>query len=724
MQTINACVILAASGKSKEVQLYSDLRSSSVRILLIVAAATSAIYAQPCKASAELAAERAKPVEPGEDRKARVLRQRDQFPTDYFAHLTYQANQMKQGVYPDSIREEYGKFRKEHPGDPMAETLYANSLVGTKTPDAIPILESVIGESPTYAPALLRLVEIYASTPFRDQSKMASRAEAYWKACPEQLTVFNLVRRSAEPEFAGKAAIRLRERIGGRADASVANSYSTLWSLEFKSTALAAQDPLRERVREDAKRLRGEEPPKDRRILTALQEAYKLLDDSENQKWVADEMAKQAPREGNASGAAISEWHRLNPYKNGYGHAEYEAKWRQQTEAWVQRWPEDARAWQERFQALQRASDAPLEDRVTVAEEWIRVFEKNERRDPSAMSPYFSVAEYYSGANQRYSELPALIEKGLKQDTPSAMAVSRSDLFPSSGGRGAQQKMEVLFQVNSAATIYAKIGNLKRAGELLDKLAAELPAAKPDGDSSQFVTQRYKQLEFEYWRSRSVVAQAQHKPDEYLSAERQGLRANPWNQTPQPWQVSQLRDSWKQIKGSEEGFDDWLGPMATAGTPAAVAVGGPWINKEAPMNEFSLLDAEGRSWGLASLKGKVTLINFWATWCGPCKAELPFVQRLHEKLKGREDLMVITLNTDENPGLIAPFLRANHYSFPVLPAQTYAEKAAVDGIPLNWLVDGKGTVRKERTGFGNESDKDGWADRMIVEMEKLAAGSK
>jgi len=130
------------------------------------------------------------------------------------------------------------------------------------------------------------------------------------------------------------------------------------------------------------------------------------------------------------------------------------------------------------------------------------------------------------------------------------------------------------------------------------------------------VTQRYKQLEYEYWRSRSALAQAQHKPDEYLSAERQGLLANRWNRTPPPWQVSQLRDSWKQIKGSEAGFDDWLGPMPTAATPATAAVGGAWINKEAPMSEFSLLDGEGRSWRLASLKGRVTLINFWATWCG------------------------------------------------------------------------------------------------------------
>ena len=79
--------------------------------------------------------------------------------------------------------------------------------------------------------------------------------------------------------------------------------------------------------------------------------------------------------------------------------------------------------------------------------------------------------------------------------------------------------------------------------------------------------------------------------------------------------------------------------------------------------------------------------------------------------------MVITLNTDDNSGLILPFLTENKYTFPVLPASGYVAKLVSElSIPRNWIVDADGVLKMERIGFGNGDDK--WVDEMVGVMEK------
>jgi hypothetical protein len=97
------------------------------------------------------------------------------------------------------------------------------------------------------------------------------------------------------------------------------------------------------------------------------------------------------------------------------------------------------------------------------------------------------------------------------------------------------------------------------------------------------------------------------------------------------------------------------------------------------------------------------------------------LQKLYNKVRERKDLTVLTLNTDDNLGLILPFLEENKYTFPVLPADAYVHKLVPElSIPRNWIVDANGVLKTERVGFGGGDDK--WVDDMIAVMEK-ARGS-
>jgi thiol-disulfide isomerase/thioredoxin len=117
------------------------------------------------------------------------------------------------------------------------------------------------------------------------------------------------------------------------------------------------------------------------------------------------------------------------------------------------------------------------------------------------------------------------------------------------------------------------------------------------------------------------------------------------------------------------------------------------------------------------------LIDVWATWCGPCQAELPNLEKLYEQVKGRNDIHIPTFDTDSDPGVVGPYLKEKGYSFPVLPIANAAEiEAAVNdhGIPQNWVLDRSGTSLWRQIGYGPENYDD-FSKDMMTRLGAVAA---
>lgn len=133
-----------------------------------------------------------------------------------------------------------------------------------------------------------------------------------------------------------------------------------------------------------------------------------------------------------------------------------------------------------------------------------------------------------------------------------------------------------------------------------------------------------------------------------------------------------------------------LGAMSLAG----VAVG-------KPIPSFTMTDLAGKKITNASLKGKVVLIDFWATWCGPCKAASPSMEKLH-KTYAKQGLVVLGANTgDDNSKQKAAAYKKEHkytYNFTV-DNDKLAQAWGVTGIPRFILIDKKGVVLIDQTGF-------------------------
>ena len=157
---------------------------------------------------------------------------------------------------------------------------------------------------------------------------------------------------------------------------------------------------------------------------------------------------------------------------------------------------------------------------------------------------------------------------------------------------------------------------------------------------------------------------------------------------------------WNRLNGSNAGWKAWLESTRTRPTIKLPSIS-RWVAADRQIPDFSLSDQNGEKWTLAALKSKTTLINVWATWCGPCRQELPHLQKLYEQAKDREDIQIITLNIDEDKSLVEPFLKSNNFSFPALFAQPFVEKfAGKIGIPTTWISDKTGTIYAASLYFG------------------------
>lgn len=122
-----------------------------------------------------------------------------------------------------------------------------------------------------------------------------------------------------------------------------------------------------------------------------------------------------------------------------------------------------------------------------------------------------------------------------------------------------------------------------------------------------------------------------------------------------------------------------------------------------PMPEFSIADTTGKTWDAEAMKGKLVLIDYWATWCGPCKAMFPIFDKLHAKYKGK-DFELLSVSVDEKKPDLDKFLKGHKFPNPVLhdTTGTYG-KWGVKAIPATFLVK-DGQVVAQWTGKVKESD--------------------
>lgn len=131
--------------------------------------------------------------------------------------------------------------------------------------------------------------------------------------------------------------------------------------------------------------------------------------------------------------------------------------------------------------------------------------------------------------------------------------------------------------------------------------------------------------------------------------------------------------------------------------------------------DFAFTDEKNNVQNTASLRGKVVFINFWASWCPPCRAEFPSIETLYTQFKDKPDIFFLTINEDNDPATGKAYLDKEKFSIPMyqshgnVPAEVYS-----GALPTTVVLDKNGTIRLYHTGFANYA-----SGKFVKQIEEL-----
>jgi thiol-disulfide isomerase/thioredoxin len=147
----------------------------------------------------------------------------------------------------------------------------------------------------------------------------------------------------------------------------------------------------------------------------------------------------------------------------------------------------------------------------------------------------------------------------------------------------------------------------------------------------------------------------------------------------------------------------------------------PWpAGRPAPA--LQALDLQGKTWTLGELRGRAVVLNFWATWCPPCRAEMPSLQQLGE-IYGPEQLLVLALNVGEGPRRIAQYLQSSGLHLTVLldPKSEASRAWGATVLPTTILIDAQGRPRLRVRGEVDWSGRE--AQALVVPLLRVRTKS-
>jgi thiol-disulfide isomerase/thioredoxin len=184
-----------------------------------------------------------------------------------------------------------------------------------------------------------------------------------------------------------------------------------------------------------------------------------------------------------------------------------------------------------------------------------------------------------------------------------------------------------------------------------------------------------------------------------------------------------LRAEWRKTHPDEKG----LGDVVLAAHDRAVERGKQRLARlraidpnamRSTAGDFVVSGPGGAKLDLATLRGKVVVLDFWATWCGPCRTQHPLYEQVKDRFKGREDVVFLNINTDEDRSLVAPFLEKNQWNKSVYFEGGLSRLMSVSSIPSTIILNKRGELASRMNGFIPDRFVDSLTERVKRILEE------
>jgi hypothetical protein len=542
-----------------------------------------------------------------------------QYPDDVFVQRAY-INSMYGRSDKDKVIAEYKARYERNPDDPRLAYLYGMTLVGRQSPEALKLFSAALKEDPKFPWPHLQLVTIYNSSVFLNKEQRDAHLRAFLDACPASLDGYQPLTRMDDKDLLRPYAARLRTLLATRSDPDAVGAYRTLWSLEFKVHPASEYDVLRGQVGKDLERIRQLKLEDKRQWYEALQEGYKLVNDQKQSDWAQEQVQTRFPRSYEL--AAMTKWWKDHHWPGDDVVPDVKRAFfsdlLQQSAQWAKERPNTYSVWSYQLDAMEELEDVAAADVEKVADQALKVAINNAGPEGPESYVYSDLAEVLSKKHFEPERVVELAQKGLSQlEIESKEPLYDLNATPENLDyhkfSPPYNRLEILgFEVDG----YLQLKQADKAQLLLAQMDEWLQDLKALVGDNQIHKKSYARRLSAYWGQMAREAELRgRKLDAMGFYENALLTRLDAQQKPEAGKKDELADNahqlWASLGGTDEGWRLWYGRRADA---LANQSGLTWEDANLPLPAFELVDLNNKTWNVASLKGKVTFLNFWASW--------------------------------------------------------------------------------------------------------------